>query len=102
MGERMEATEYRMFTRSGKLLWISDDAVLRPGPDENGIWLLDGLLADITDRKLAESRLQHLADHDALTGLLNRRRFIEDLTLELALIRREARESSVVVAMPGI
>ena len=95
-GERLPPTEYRMFTRSGDVLWISDDAVLRPEP-EDGLMLLDGLLVDITDRKLAESRLQHLADHDALTGLLNRRRFIEDLTLELAVIRREQRESSVVV-----
>jgi diguanylate cyclase (GGDEF)-like protein/PAS domain S-box-containing protein len=95
-GERLPLIEYRMFTRSGAMLWISDDAVMRSEP-ENGNWYLDGLLADITDRKVAEARLQHLADHDALTGLLNRRRFIEDLTLELALIRRSARESSVVV-----
>ena len=95
-GERMPLIEYRMLTRSGAIVWISDDAVLRPEP-EDGVWYLDGLLADITDRKVAEARLQHLADHDALTGLLNRRRFIEDLTVELALIRRLQRESSVVV-----
>ena len=95
-GERMPAIEYRMFTRGGDLLWVSDDAVLRSEP-EDGLMLLDGLLSDITDRKMAETRLQHLADHDALTGLLNRRRFIEDLTVEMALIRREQRKSSVVV-----
>ena len=95
-GERMPIIEYRMFTRAGELLWISDDAVVRAEP-EDGVLLLDGLMTDITDRKMAEARLQHLADHDALTTLLNRRRFIEDLTLELALVRRDARESSVVV-----
>jgi diguanylate cyclase (GGDEF)-like protein/PAS domain S-box-containing protein len=95
-GERLPLIEYRMFTRSGAMLWISDDAVLRSEPDDGTLYL-DGLLADITDRKVAEARLQHLADHDALTGLLNRRRFIEDLTLELALIRRSQRESSVMV-----
>jgi diguanylate cyclase (GGDEF)-like protein/PAS domain S-box-containing protein len=96
MGERLPAVEYRMVTRTGEVIWVSDDAVLRPEA-ENGSRLLDGLLADITDRKVAESRLQQLADHDTLTSLLNRRRFIEDLTLELALIRREQRQSSVVV-----
>jgi diguanylate cyclase (GGDEF)-like protein/PAS domain S-box-containing protein len=95
-GDGMPAIEYRLVTRSGNVLWLSDDAVLRPEPDD-GVWLLDGLLIDISDRKAAESQLQHLADHDALTGLLNRRRFIEDLTLELKLARREHRKSSVLV-----
>ena len=53
--------------------------------------LLDGLLTDVSDRKAAEARLQHLADHDALTGLLNRRRFMEELELEIAVVRRGMR-----------
>ncbi|MFL5894613.1 MAG: putative bifunctional diguanylate cyclase/phosphodiesterase [Thermoleophilaceae bacterium] len=96
LGEHVPPAEYRMFSRTGELIWVRDDAVLRPEPAD-GRWLLDGLLTDITAGKVAESRLQHLADHDALTGLLNRRRFIEELTLELALIRREQRKSSVLV-----
>ena len=32
---------------------------------------------DITERKGFEAQLQFLADHDVLTGLFNRRRFIE-------------------------
>src|SRR4051812_36788509 len=95
-GERLPPIEYRMYTRAGDLIWISDDAVLRTEP-EDGVFYLDGLFNDVTERKVADTRLQHLADHDGLTGLLNRRRFIEDLTLELALIRRSQRDSSVVV-----
>ncbi|MBF0552693.1 MAG: diguanylate cyclase [Deltaproteobacteria bacterium] len=33
---------------------------------------------DITDRKLAEERIKHLANHDSLTGLVNRR-FLNEL-----------------------
>ena len=43
---------------------------------------------DITDRKSFEGQLQHLADHDALTGLFNRRRFDAELERALAHARR--------------
>jgi len=44
---------------------------------------------DITARRLAESGLQHLAFHDSLTGLPNRRRLHEQLALALARAQRE-------------
>jgi diguanylate cyclase (GGDEF)-like protein len=46
-------------------------------------------IEDITDRKRAEADLIHLASHDSLTGLLNRRRLLEELEQELALTRRD-------------
>ena len=36
-------------------------------------------LMDIGERKRFEGQLQHLADHDSLTGLFNRRRFDDEL-----------------------
>ena len=38
-----------------------------------------GQIQDITDRRRFEEQLQYLADHDPLTGLLNRRRFEQEL-----------------------
>jgi diguanylate cyclase (GGDEF)-like protein/PAS domain S-box-containing protein len=50
-------------------------------PDETGEqrYLLS-LSEDITERKEAEARIEHMAHHDALTGLPNRVAFVEHLT----------------------
>tara|TARA_R110002049_G_scaffold297165_2_gene485935 strand:- start:10895 stop:13114 length:2220 start_codon:yes stop_codon:yes gene_type:complete len=42
-----------------------------------------------------DSRLLQLANHDALTGLFNRRRFIEDLRAELGNFRHGRRDSAL-------
>ena len=93
-GERI-AIEYRMHARDGSLVWVRDESarVL----DEQGRLLVEGILTDITQRKASEDRLQHLADHDGLTDLLNRRRFIEELELEIAATRRGMRSSAAIV-----
>jgi diguanylate cyclase (GGDEF)-like protein/PAS domain S-box-containing protein len=46
-------------------------------------------IEDITQRKQSEEELKRLADHDSLTGLLNRRRFDEKLQRELGRLARQ-------------
>ena len=46
---------------------------------------------DITARRRAEASLQHMAFHDSLTGLPNRRRFQDDLGLALERVRNDPR-----------
>jgi diguanylate cyclase (GGDEF)-like protein/PAS domain S-box-containing protein len=89
------AIEYRMHARDGSVVWVRDESAR--ADDESGRPLVAGIITDITERKAAEDRLQHLADHDALTDLLNRRRFIEELELEIAAARRGMRSSAVIV-----
>jgi diguanylate cyclase (GGDEF)-like protein/PAS domain S-box-containing protein len=62
-------------------------------PDQTGEqrYLLS-LSEDITERKQAEARIQHMAHHDALTDLPNRAAFVEHLTrtLDAAKASQEA------------
>ncbi len=47
------------------------------------------LSAEIGEREAAEARAQSLARHDPLTGLANRRHFLEELERRLALVGQE-------------
>src|SRR6202790_5697790 len=68
-------------------------------PDETGEqrYLLS-LSEDITERKQAEARIQHLANHDALTDLPNRAAFVEHLTGRIDAARTE-KESFAVLSI---
>ena len=52
---------------------------------------------EIADRKKAEKAIQHLANHDALTGLPNRRLFNERIDLEIARSQRNQLRFSVML-----
>ncbi|MCW2997609.1 MAG: hypothetical protein JWN65_1158 [Solirubrobacterales bacterium] len=52
---------------------------------------------DVTERNEVHRRLQHLADHDPLTGLLNRRRFEQEVEHHLALCHRYGARGAVLL-----
>lgn len=55
-----------------------------------------GTASDITDRKAAEQRIEHLAYHDPLTGLPNRRLLNDRLTMAMSQAERDGRMVAVV------
>ncbi len=69
------------------------DADTSPGHHEARLSSIDGsealcLLRDITERKEYERRIHRLAYYDSLTGLANRRGFIERLEREIGRARQ--------------
>ena len=58
---------------------------------------LIGTTQDLTDRADEEDRLTHLANHDSVSGLYNRSRFMEELTREIATGRRSGVDGALLV-----
>jgi diguanylate cyclase (GGDEF)-like protein/PAS domain S-box-containing protein len=86
-----EASSYRIDVRcvhaSGDTVWVAlRAALLRDGKGEPAHFLSQ--VVDITHRRRYEEKLQYMADHDPLTGLLNRRSFDRELGSHLERGRR--------------
>lgn len=89
-------TEKRYVHASGHTVWVTLQAtLLRDSSGEPTHFLVQVL--DITDRRRYEKRLQYLADHDSLTGLLNRHSFEREVKSHLQRGRRYGIEGAVLV-----
>jgi diguanylate cyclase (GGDEF)-like protein/PAS domain S-box-containing protein len=90
------SVECRLLHRDGTVLWtLVTAAAVRDTQGTPRHAVLQ--VVDITERKHVEGRLQHLADHDPLTGLLNRRRFEAELDRVLAEAERYGRPGALLV-----
>ena len=88
-------TEQRLVDREGRTIWVLLNTSLVRDDDGSPSHRIVQL-QDVSEHKRFERQLQHLADHDALTGLFNRRRFEEELNRELATAARYGRGGAVL------
>jgi diguanylate cyclase (GGDEF)-like protein/PAS domain S-box-containing protein len=93
---RVEHYETVRVRKDGELLDVS--ITISPIRDASGTIVAASTIArDVSERKHYEGQLQHLADHDTLTGLFNRRRFEEELERELMRATRHQTMGALLI-----
>jgi diguanylate cyclase (GGDEF)-like protein/PAS domain S-box-containing protein len=78
---RQPVGEMRYRCHDGSYVWCMVVPSLTFGPSGERIYVVQ--VIDITERRELEHKLRHQAEHDALTDLLSRRRFMELLDQEI-------------------
>ncbi|GAN82077.1 diguanylate cyclase (GGDEF) domain-containing protein [Acidocella aminolytica 101 = DSM 11237] len=77
---------------NGNSWFRTEVAALRDEEDISGYLVIT---QDISDRRRANERIRYLADHDALTGLANRRRLNELIEVSLEISRRQGNKFAI-------
>ncbi|PUA20214.1 EAL domain-containing protein [Glaciimonas sp. PCH181] len=86
-----QTLQYRVVRPDGEIRWLEDRA--KTVRDVNGQALrIDGVAADISERKASDDRNEFLANYDPLTGLPNRNFFMNRLEQGLVQARRSQRK----------
>ncbi|NRS50552.1 bifunctional diguanylate cyclase/phosphodiesterase [Brevibacillus sp. HB2.2] len=79
--------ECRINTQRNDVIWT--ESKINPIMDEEGnVTKLLLITRDVTDRKQSEETIHHLAYHDALTDLPNRRMYVQQLSKEMMQAKR--------------
>jgi len=94
-GVSFENLELKIIRKDGAHRTLSLSVV--PLSKKNRIISMVGTAEDITERKLLEEQLKRLATTDSLTGLMNRRHFLEQGDKELERARRYGRPLSLLM-----
>jgi len=93
--ERFLDFQFAVRLPDGRLRWTSASG--EPFFDADGQFIgYHGVSRDITERRLAEDSIRHLATHDTLTGLPNRALFLEELGRSMRDARRDGQQLALL------
>lgn len=94
--QKVVRCELRVVHPDGAVRWVHLTSSLLHGKDGEPLFRLSQLM-DIDARRRADQQVQHMADHDPLSWLFNRRRFMDELTGELAGSRLRGTSGAVLM-----
>lgn len=89
--------EYRMLHKDGSFRWILDQAKVMERDEHGKAVRMCGTHTDVTERKGLEQELTHQAHIDYLTGVHNRRYFMERAEHELRRVNRNGNHLSILM-----
>lgn len=93
---RTSQRQQRFLHAEGHLVWVNVSLSFVPGTAGSPDCFI-AQIEDVTERKRTLDQLQHLADHDPLTGLLNRRRLESELAHQVTLSERYGHRACLVL-----
>lgn len=95
-GQPTREFDWKIIRKDGEARYIEASVSLQK--DSSGETLgFKGIIRDITERKQIHKQLNHMATHDALTGLPNRTLFMDRLQIALAQSKRNRNKLAVMM-----
>jgi diguanylate cyclase (GGDEF)-like protein/PAS domain S-box-containing protein len=88
--------ELRMRHKNGGWVWIHASGKVAAWTEDGKALMIFGTHQDITRRKLAEEKIQHMATHDALTGLPAIKLAEDRLAMAIGMARRQKKLTAVM------
>ncbi len=92
---REHSIEKRYIRKDGHVVWVDVSGSIIRDRDGKPIRAA-AIVQDVTERKHMQDEIRHLAHHDALTGLPNRRLFNEIAGVELAQAQRNLKKLALL------
>ena len=87
--------DYRVVWPDGSVHWVTNRGQVHRAPSGRAQRVI-GVAMNITERKIAEQRVAHMAHHDALTGLPNRVLLRDRIQQAIAQAHRNAAQLAVL------
>ncbi len=91
----VRAFEFQVFRRNGEVIWLSVNSVAQRDAAGKTLYY-EGIIEDITDRRIYQAQIERQANYDALTGLANRT--LLNSRLHQAILRANETREEVAVA----